>query len=273
MIGSEAELLVHMFCIIDRQKVVVETLLKQGFIPREGLSVPHLQDASKLVYLSPETLRMLVVFTMADVADQYFGWQDQLFGGGGKRGSMIIPGEDDATLHNPTAIWPGVSRPGLWMSYLSQLGKLVRTYNPEWRVDDGKPALDIPPVFDNCTKVLSVDDEAEAIELYWSAVTATDEDDYHKSVNVLQKCITKNPFAFEPQVLLAQKLLHVGDFNEAAQTAKSALELQIQWGTAWDKRISFGSWVAWTRVVLQRAENRESWPTSSWEVNQLGLVR
>jgi hypothetical protein len=281
LIGDDAEELVHMFCIIDRQQVVVNTLLKQGYIPSEGLSVPHLRDPTTQVYLSPETLRMLLVFTMSDMADQYFGWQDMLFGGGGNEGSMIIPGQDVAERHDATAIWPGASKPGLWMSYASQLAAVARTFSPEWRTvsedenndqDAGGRLLDMPPVFNNGTETLSVEDEMASRDLYWSVIMGqVSESD--EVVETLQACIRKNPWAFEPRVILAQKFFHRNDFDAVLETAGQALELQQQWGTAWDKRLSFAAWVAWTRVLFQRAEDRTPWPTNSWEVNNLGLVR
>lgn len=275
LIGKEAEELVFMFCIIDRQEVVVNTLLRQGFIPKEGLFVPHLRNPNEKVFLSAETLRMLVVFTMADTADQYFGWQDQLFGGGGDHGSMILPGQDFIERHNSKAIWPGVSKPGLWMSYISDLGKVARSFDPSWRaksIDDDTQVLDFPPVFDSGTQTLSASDEAVARDLYWSVITevVTDDDEI---VATLQACHAKNPWAFEPLVMLAQKYLHRNDYDAAMETASHALDLQQQWGTAWDKRLSVGAWVAWTRVMYQRAEERKPWPSNSWEVNNFGLVR
>jgi hypothetical protein len=92
LIGRTAEEIVYLFCIIDRQRVVVDTLLAQGFIPSEGLDVPHLRDENTTVHLTAEVLRLLVIFTMADVADQYFGWQDQLFGGEEMVNSMLKTG-------------------------------------------------------------------------------------------------------------------------------------------------------------------------------------
>jgi hypothetical protein len=281
LIGDAAEELVHLFCIIDRQQVVVNTLLKQGYIPAEGLSVPHLRDPTTKVYLSPETLRMLIVFTMSDMADQYFGWQDMLFGGGGSEGSMLIPGQDLAERHDATAIWPGASKPGLWMSYLSQLAAVARTFSPEWRTisevenndqDAGGRLLDIPPVFNNGTETLSVEDEAMARDLYWSVIMGQVSDS-DEVIKTLEASIQKNPWAFEPRVVLAQKFMHHSDFDGVLETAGRALELQQQWGTAWDKRLSFAAWVAWTRVLFQRAEDRKPWPENSWEVNNLGLVR
>lgn len=281
LIGDAAEEFVHLFCIIDRQQVVVNTLLKQGYIPSEGLSVPHLRDPTTQVYLSPETLRMLIVFTMSDMADQYFGWQDMLFGGGGNEGSMIIPGQDLAERHDATALWPGASKPGLWMSYLSQLAAVARTFSPEWRTvsedennnqDAGGRLLDMPPVFNNGTETLSVEDEAIARDLYWSVIMGQVSDN-DEVIATLEACIRKNPWAFEPRVVLAQKFFHRNDFDAVLDTAGRALELQQQWGIAWDKRLSFAAWVAWTRVLYQRAEDRKPWPENSWEVNNLGLVR
>lgn len=273
LIGNKAEDLVYMYCIIDRQEVVVNTLLKNGYIPKDGLYVPHLRypdDESKRVYLSPETLRMLVVFTMADTADQYFGWQDQLFGGGGDQGSMIIPGKDfGPSNHDATALWPGVSRPGLWMSYISELAKVARTFYDDGATHDS-PSM--PPVFAGGTETLSVEDEAAARDLYWSVVSGqvTDREQVRKT---LEECSRKNPWAFEPLVLLAQCHIHRNDFEATLRVTSRALELQQQWGTAWDKRLAFSAWVAWTRVLHQRAQEQTPWPVNSWEVNNLGLVR
>ena len=283
LIGPRAEELVHLFCVVDRQEVVVNTLLKQGRIPEEGLTVPHIRNSSEQILLSPETLRLFLVFTMADSADQYFGWQDRLFGGGGYQGSMVIPGQDEVAKHESRSLWPGISRPGLWMSYLSQLGQVVRTFRREWRrpaedeEHEESQILDIPPIFDNCTKLLSVDDEADAIDLYCSVSSSEDvgqgwEQETQKSIEKLQDCVAKNPWIFEPHVLLTQKFLHLNEFENAERAAQRALELQIQWGTPWDKRLSFGAWVAWTRVLFQRAKERKLWPANSWEVNNLGLV-
>ena len=274
MVGDKAEDLVHLFCIIDRQAVVVHTLLKGGFIPEDGISVPHLRNAGEEVFLSAETLRMLVVFTMADMGDQYFGWQDRLFGGDEMVNSMLLPGVDRVESHDSTAIWPGLSQPGLWMSYLSELGAVARTFvsadTSELSEDDQVP--DLPPVFNNCTEILSREDEAKARDLYWRVISGEVRDN-DEVVATLESSIQHNPWAFEPHVVLAQKYLHNNEFEAGKKAAARALELQFQWGTAWDKRLSFSAWVAWTRVMHQRAEDKLDWPANSWDVNNFGLVR
>lgn len=266
LVGSMAEEMVYLFCIIDRQRVVVDTLLAQGFIPSEGLDVPHLRDENRTVHLTAEVLRLLVVFTMADVADQYFGWQDQLFGGEAMVNSMLLPGEDRLSEHDSEALWPGPSRPGLWMSYVSQLGMVARTYQGE-----GSGILRAPPVFNNCTQVISREMEAAAIELYWDVVSGKTYS-YEDTVDKLEMAAQLNPWFFECHVLLAQKFLHQSQYKKARDSAERALELQTLWGTAYDKRMSFPAWVAWTRVLHARADNEEAWPKNSWEVNNFGMV-
>jgi len=275
LVGIDTENIIHLFCIIDRQQVVVHTLLKQGFIPQNGLNVTHIRDKEQTIYLSPEILQLLIVFTMADVADQYFEWQDILFGGSERRNSMLQAGEDDTKQHDSTALWPGLSRPGLWMHYVSELGAVARTYHPSTESEDHRQVnrieVKIPPVFDFCTKVLSKEDEDHSRSLYWSVVSESISRDQME--RCLNECIRLNPWIFEPHVMLAQIYLHRNDHIAAEREAKRALELQQIWGTAWDKRLGFAAWVAWTRVLLQRATDRIAWPSNSWEVNNFGLVR
>jgi hypothetical protein len=273
MVGTTAEDIIHMFCIINRQKVVVDTLLKQGVIPPEGIAVPHLRNPEETVFLSAETLRMLVVFTMADMSDQYFGWQDRLFGGDEMANSMLLP-NDSVASHDSRAIWPGLSQPGIWMSYISELGAVARTFktNAESEYDpEDQRLVDLPPVFENCTKILTREDEKKARDFYWMVVTGKAK--YVTDIIAsLEIAINHNPWAFEPYVILAQKYLHENNFDAAMLAAEKALDLQLQWGTAWDKRLSFPAWVAWTRVMYQRAEARLDWPENSWDVNNFGLV-
>jgi len=279
MIGDEAEEIVHLFCIIDRQSVVVDTLLKNGFIPQNGLDVPHLRDEKVNVHLTAETLRLLVIFTMADTSDQYFGWQDDLFGGKGEErwgNSMLLPGEDDVTQHDSHALWPGPSRPGLWMNYISKLGKVARTFQAkDESIGIGGANMNdvVPPVFNDCTEVLSREDEAAAIDLYWNIISHSDSISSQNIIEKLEMSTKLNPWFFEGHVLLAQKYLHMKDHVKAKVSAQRALELQIDWGTAYDKRMSFPAWVAWTRVLHARAVNEEGWPSNSWDVNNFGMVQ
>jgi tetratricopeptide (TPR) repeat protein len=89
----------------------------------------------------------------------------------------------------------------------------------------------------------------------------------------LEECLRLNPFLAEPNTLLAQSHLVKGDFDKAATAADRALELFVEWGTNWDKRVSYEAWIAWTRVLSQHAEDKTPWHANSWGVINLGLVR
>jgi hypothetical protein len=152
------------------------------------------------------------------------------------------------------------------MSYVSQLGMVANTYQGE-----GSSIFHAPPVFDNCTQVISREMEAAAIELYWDVISGNTYS-YEDTVDKLEMSAQLNPWFFECHVLLAQKFLHRGNHEKARKSTQRALELQSLWGTAYDKRMSFPAWVAWTRVLHARAVNEQGWPKNSWEVNNFGLV-
>jgi hypothetical protein len=117
--------------------------------------------------------------------------------------------------------------------------------------------------------------ERGARDLYWEVICEDPRDEGKLEANVvrLEKCLALNPFLAEPNTLLAQCLLVRGDFDGAAKAADRALELFVQWGTNWDKRVSYEAWIAWTRVLSQHAEERTPWHTNSWGVINLGLVK
>ena len=93
------------------------------------------------------------------------------------------------------------------------------------------------------------------------------------SVSALQEVCALNPFVGEPRTVLAQCLLVRGDYDGAADAAAEALRLHCAWGTSWDKRMRWGGWVSWTRVLLAKAQERSPWPESAWGAVNLGLVR
>jgi hypothetical protein len=243
--------------------VVVYTLLTQGYIPTEGLTVPHLRDETQTIDLSPAVLQQLLIFTMADVADQNFGWQDALFGDDDSKTFFSLV--DDPSSHQTHHLWPGRSKPGLWMTFVSDLCQVANTF-----VDINTSNL-LPPVFDQCRQKLTTENEIQARDLYWSVISEQGQDE-EQMEQLLITAHAANPWIYEPLVLLGQLYLQTADFDRALQVTQRALQLQLDWGTNWDKRMSFPAWVAWTKVLHQRAQKHQAWPTNSWEVLNLGLV-
>ncbi|XP_015951162.1 uncharacterized protein LOC107475966 [Arachis duranensis] len=251
----------------------------QGIVPAEGVIVKHIRTGED-VRVSRRAVAIFLMLTMADFCDQWFGFQDTLFE------------NDDGRLefsgNNCEALWPGDGKPGLWFSSISRMGAV---YNLIWREEeifmlenkksktdydfhfdrDEHVELVVPPVFDNCTKVVAAEDGIAARELYWDAVCGKKEG-LERKEELLLGSIEKNPFAGEPYVVLSQVYLTEGRFEEAEKAAETGLKLLLEWGCPWDKRTSWEGWVAWVRVLLLKAMEK-SWPNTGFGILNLGLVK
>uniref|UniRef100_M8C9U2 Uncharacterized protein n=1 Tax=Aegilops tauschii TaxID=37682 RepID=M8C9U2_AEGTA len=91
--------------------------------------------------------------------------------------------------------------------------------------------LCIPPVFDRCSKVLDPGEQIAARDLYWEAICS--------------------------------------DGKEGVESL--GLRLGLEWGSSWDKRMSWEGWVSWGRVMRDKAKEKQ-WPRSAWGIINLGLV-
>jgi len=260
LIGEEAEKLTYLFCVVPRHDLVFNRLMNQSDdhlqVPEEGMVVKHIKTGEDL-HVDKDLIRTFLIMTMADDADQYFSWQDQLFSN--DNGRFEFKGS------NPGSLWPGDGKPGLWMNSVSRLGRLIRSTLLEKDVV-------IPPVFNHCTTILSEVNERKARDLYWDAIcNKTDPSQHEEALKLLTEAIEFNPFIAEPHTVLAQIHNHRGEHLQAAKEASKALDLFTQWGACWDKRMSWESWIAWTRVLLQNAKKNQ-WPSNAWGIISLGLV-
>ncbi|KAL3687749.1 hypothetical protein R1sor_014058 [Riccia sorocarpa] len=303
LIGAEAEELTHWFCIVPRQQLIFDMImfkysneellqhlknLKEGkeianpLMPPEGLVVKHIRTGENL--LVPKNLiAIFFLLTMVDFADQYYGWQDDLFAN--------RSGKFDYSGDQWTALWPGDGRPGLWVPLVSRMGVWLSillheeaAYREREETEGRGEALKkrpfadiqitVPSILDNCSVIVSSTDQIEALELYWQAFPM-DADGKPKSAEIveplLRKAFQKNPYLAEPHIVLAQVLLGEGKYEEAEKEATEGLKLLLEWGTHWDKRMSWEGWISWVRVLLLNAKDR-TWPRSVWGITSLGLV-
>ncbi|KAB2624021.1 hypothetical protein D8674_015681 [Pyrus ussuriensis x Pyrus communis] len=268
----------------------------QSLVPANGVTVKHIKTGED-VLVSRRVVAVFVLMTMADFSDQLFGFQDELFGN--KDGRLEFRG------NNYGALWPGDGKPGLWMNSVARMAavytlivreeemfiqekKTISSANATAGGGGGENAatdkcrdedieLVVPPVFDKCTRVLDVEEQLAARELYWEAVCDASQKQGRKgeedrAEELLLRCVKKNPFIGEPHVVLGQVYLTEARFEEAEREAERGLTLMLEWGSAWDKRMTWEGWIAWARVLLMKAKER-SWPQTSWGILNLGLVR
>ncbi|XP_078151711.1 uncharacterized protein LOC144546984 [Carex rostrata] len=250
----------------------------RDLLPAEGIKVKHIKTGED-VLISRRMAAVFLLMTMADFSDQLFQWQDQLFEN--EDGKLEFKGN----VH--TALWPGEGKPGLWMSSISRMGALYSLIvrEEELHIEERKQKgvehekdrdeeieLVIPPVFDYCTKVLDPKEQIEARSLYWEAVCGNGDDLDKKVERLLIESSKKNPFVGEPHIVMAQVYLNAGRYEEAEREAETGLRLILEWGSSWDKRMTWEGWISWGRVMLDKAKERD-WPTYAWGMINLGLVK
>ncbi|PKA56020.1 hypothetical protein AXF42_Ash014693 [Apostasia shenzhenica] len=249
-------------------------------LPAGGVTVKHIKTGED-VALSRSIVATFLLMTMADFSDQLYAFQDELF--------ENDDGRMDFSGNAPAAIWPGDGRPGLWMNSLSRMGAIytliVReeelyshkknmTEEEEEEQRDNDLALVVPPVFESCTMVLGREEQRAARDLYWEAMAApaAGKKEMGAVEEMMRESCERNGFVGEPHLVLGQVYMGQGRYEEAEREAAEGLRLLLEWGSSWDKRMSWEGWVAWGRLILQKAKAR-SWPATSFGVIGLGLVR
>lgn len=255
-VGERAEHLVYRFCTISRPQLVRKLLA--GDIAADG-SIELVAADGGADRVPATDVAAFAVVTMADSAEQWFSWQEDIYAG--------FPSltERDASVHWAAALWPGPMRPASSMyAQVSRIGAALR--HPALAA-----LLPAPPVFGMCQQVLTEQNEASAAALYWSVITQ----DMplvrpDAAIATLEQAVRCNPWVGEPQMVLAQLYLTTGRHADAARAAASALQLMCGWGNAWDKRVQWDAWIAWTRILLQGANTAE-WPSALDKLNNVAL--
>ncbi len=261
LVGEPAEHLVHLFCTMDRGQFVQRLLA--GRAQGDGTLQVELNGPAprREVLLSAAEVAAFAVVSMADTIEQWFSWQDEVY--------SRFPATDTTrrqAQHWAASLWPGPMRPTARMlSQVAALGQALQQHP----VLAGQ--LPLPPVFAHCSARLAPADEAAACALYWSVVQLDQPlVDLDGATATLEQAVRLNPWVGEPQMVLAQLYLSAGRAGDAALAARGALQQLCAWGNAWDKRVQWDAWIAWTRILAQSAE-QGSWPERLDKLNNVAL--
>jgi hypothetical protein len=253
-VSERLEAMVHLFCEMPRNEFVT-TLAALETLPPGPMVLRNAQG--RQFTLEREQIAAFLVITVADLAEQWYSWQEDTMSGYPHTGQVATAPAWAATL------WPGPFRPG--SSALALASRLARHL-----LHLGLP---VPPVFDGCTSVLAAEDEAAAAALYWQ-VAQLDVPLVAPAVAraLLLQAVRLNPFVGEPHLQLAQLALIEGDFDAAGRHAGRGLELLQNWGVQWDKRVTWQGWILWARLLIQNAREKK-WPHTLRQHNNLGLIK
>ena len=255
VVGDKAEQLVFEFCTLSRAQFVQKVLA--GAIEADGAVVLEHQGAPRRV--EPYTVAAFIIVSMADTMEQWFSWQDDIFS------SFPNVPQRSQKAHWMASLWPGPMRPsGRMLSQIASLGLALQ--HPGLR-----GLLPMPPVFNACTQGLAAAADAAAASLYWSVIQQDQPlTDLDVATGVLEQAVQHNPWVGEPQMVLAQLYLSAGRDQDAKAAADSALQRFSEWGNAWDKRVQWDAWVAWTRILQQHASHG-NWPERLDKLNNVAL--
>lgn len=255
LVGEAAERLIFLYCIIARVDFVRAVF--EGRIRDDGslvLNSPHGE-----VTLGARDVASFLVVTMADVSEQWYSWQDDIYSGYPDFKAR------SGAVHWAAGLWPGPMRPTTYR--ISQISKLGRGLEHPAI----KGLLPTPPVFAGCTQDLRQRDEAAATALYWSVIEQQQPlVSPQATIDTLETCIKLNPWVAEPHFLLSQIYLTLGQYDQARMAAQTGLTNAAAWGNSWDKRIGWDAWIAWGRILLQSAE-QQAWPEQLNRLNNLAL--
>ncbi len=254
-VGVEAERLIYQFCVMSRKQFVHE--LFAGNLAADGSLTLTLDEAPLI--LPAHDVAVYIIVTMADICEQWYSWQDDIYTG--YPDYQFLSGQ----VHWAAGLWPGPMRPTTYrVGQMSRLANLLQ--HPAL-----KGQLPLPPVFDAGRAILTEAQEAAAATLYWSVVQQNQPlVSPAASVAVLEQAVAMNPWVAEPQMLLAQLYLTEKQYELAQAAAASAVQTAACWGNSWDKRIGWDAWMAWGRILLQSAQ-RQSWPEHLVKLNNVAL--
>ena len=191
-----------------------------------------------------------------------------------------VDGEFRFAGNNWHALWPGSCKPGLWLTFTSRMGMLLNILLHEDAAENGlleRPfgnlEIPLPAIFNNCTAILSAVDQIRSRDQYWEAIHIEQRDRIVNTAMPLLKDACKiNPFVAEPHLVLAQIYLTEGEYELAEAEATEGVRLLLDWATNWDKRMTWGGWLSFGRVMRENAHEK-NWPQSAFGVLSLGLVK
>jgi len=233
--GEDSEALTYLFGTVNRGALLNLAGLMANDTIDERLSsdspdviVEH--RISGLISVSAADIAKIMVVTMADYLEQMVevnGWRDH------------------HQVEEPSKLYPGGGRPATAFYWISKICHAVRNVLEV-----------IPPVFNHCQSVIDRDTEITARDAYWEVVTGEETISVKEQQRLLLKATSLNPYVGEPHFMLAQLAYRQGRYSEAQDHARASLNAFYTLGTAWDKRLSYQTWVAHTQMILLRSNRR-----------------
>lgn len=272
LVGDKCEEIIFKFCQIDRQELE-KRMLKNPAINSQVV-LNSFRKKEKFI-VTPKELAVFILMSLADFLEQHTSWQE-----------LILIKDLEKNIFNFTAhersllplvasgknysLWPGNKSPfATRLNYVFTLAKPLLSLSKY---------IDIPLIFTpgyishkfgkQNEYGLAVEDEILARNAYRKILRAEECAAVNQDLSTdllmsqLSQISSLNAYVGEPYLLQAQLCLQDktidNRFNKAEKLSLIGLKRFHDWGVAWDKRMSFSGWIAWGRLLLSKAKNREN---------------
>jgi hypothetical protein len=135
-----------------------------------NVTVRDIRDGSPIP-LDAYELGILLALTILDFSEQWHSWQDAMMGTLDDKGGRLRYAGRRAHC-----LWPGQSKPGLYLHTLSEMGRLVVAANAKLERLGDPRRVPLPKVWRSCSEVVSREAQLKGRDLYWRAVAASEEE-------------------------------------------------------------------------------------------------
>lgn len=149
--------------------------------------------------------------------------------------------------------------PGSWISSVSAWGILARPL-----------VTHVPPVFRQCSVRVDPVAEKKAVDFYRAAFSRLDGDGAAASAGFLSAA-EHLPWVAEPVILLACCALRQFRWHDAFALTQTAIERLTEWGTAWDKRLTYDEWKSLALTVSNYSEAAFTDPSHAEHLARSGI--
>lgn len=180
------------------------------------------------------------------------------------------------------ALWPGHCKPGLWLTSISRMGVLLNILLKEDAAENARTGgtkapfhdleIPLPNIFETCSVIFPAADQVRSRDLYWEVIHYIERERLaNAALPLLKTACELNPYAAEPFLTMAQIYLNEDEYGLAEVAATKGLTLLLDWGTNWDKRMTWEGWLSFARILRNKSAEKV-WPKTSFGILNLGLV-
>lgn len=216
---------------------------------RDGLRFLLGKKAERLVYLFSVISRSALLSIVEQDVTPPEGWILPAHRDSGEKVVLEYGEIHDLLLliaaNEVEQVYASDGSPGIWLHQIHGIGRFLER-SEQW----------VPSKFHELGSILSVEEELRAVGLYQRALSLLCSDP-SEADHLLTECFSVLSLIGEPLLWRAFLAIRRGDFSAATMLASQGVQYLREWGTAWDKRLTYCEWL-WVAQTLMEGEKNFS---------------